>query len=208
MTGKRSDSSRDTGSLVTLILGGARSGKSRMAVDLARRSDGPVAFLAAGRAGDAEMAARIERHRRERPAEWRTIEQARDLGAEIAVLDPGSTVLLDGLGDVATDYLLAQATPEGDLTPSELTAVEADVEAEITGLVGAARAAGLHLIVVSNEVGLGLVPPYPLGRHYRDVLGRANQRLAAAADRVYLMIAGLPIRLKPSPESEALAALI
>lgn len=185
---------------VTLILGGARSGKSRLAVELARRGNSPIVFLATGRAGDAEMADRISRHRRERPAEWRTIAQARDLGVAISGLAAGTTVLLDGLGDVATEYLLARATPEGDLSPADLAAVEVDLDTEVTGLVNAARGVGIALIVVSNEVGLGLVPPYPLGRHYRDVLGRANQRLAAEADRVFFMVAGLPLRLKPSPE--------
>lgn len=197
---KHSEGTPVAGGEVVLLLGGARSGKSRLAVDLARRAAGPVVFLAAGQAGDGEMADRIDRHRRERPAEWRTIERSRELGAVIRGIAPGTTVLLDGLGDIATEYLLAGASEEADLSAAELAEVEAGLEAEVAGIVAAARAAGAALIVVSNEVGLGLVPPYPLGRHYRDVLGRANQRLAAEADRVYFLIAGLPLRLKPSPE--------
>lgn len=199
MTGKLSDPLTVSPGELLLLLGGARSGKSRLAVDLARRARGPVVFIAAGQAGDGEMTDRIDRHRRERPAEWRTFERSRDLGTVIRGIASGTTVLLDGLGDVATEYLLAGAPAEGDLSPADLAAVEADLEAEVAGLADAARSARIALIVVSNEVGLGLVPPYPLGRLYRDVLGRANQRLAAEADRVYFLIAGLPLRLKPPP---------
>ncbi|HEX2172976.1 MAG TPA: bifunctional adenosylcobinamide kinase/adenosylcobinamide-phosphate guanylyltransferase [Dehalococcoidia bacterium] len=186
---------------MTLILGGARSGKSRHATDLASRSGGEVVFLATGAPVDPEMADRIARHRRDRPPSWRTIEQSRDLATVLQALPLGTTVLIDGLGDVATEYLLAEASPDGHLDPAALAQIEARLDAEVDGLVAAQRAAGIRLIVVSNEVGSGLVPPYPLGRYYRDILGRANQRLAAQADRVLLMVAGLPLTLKPPADA-------
>lgn len=182
---------------LTLLLGGARSGKSRQAVALAQATGGPVVFLATGSARDEEMADRIARHQEVRPPGWRTIERSRELGTAIGRLEAGTTVLLDSLGDLVTDYLLAgEAAAGGALLPARVEALDSELSAEIDNLLQAYRAARLHLIVVSNEVGLGLVPPYPLGRHFRDLLGRANQRLAAAADAVYLMIAGLPLDLK------------
>ena len=182
-----------------LLLGGARSGKSRQAVDLATASGRPVVFLATGAARDEEMRDRIARHRQERPAGWRTIERVRNLGPAIAALPAESLVILDGLGDVATDYLLAAQPPGGEgFSAADLAGVEERVRIEVDGLVTGRQRSGCTLIVVSNEVGLGLVPPYPLGRHYRDILGRANQRLAAAAGTAVLLVAGLPLVLKGS----------
>ena len=194
------DLSVKAGELV-FILGGARSGKSRQGAALATAAGGPVLFLATGRADDGEMTDRIARHRRDRPAAWRTVEQSRGLAGVVLAAGPDTTVLLDGLGDVATEYLLAASGQVEDLSPERLAAIESDLDGEVDHLVDAQRRAGIHLIVVSNEVGLGLVPPYPLGRYYRDILGRANQRLAAAADRVLFMVAGLPLTVKPAADS-------
>ena len=180
-----------------LILGGARSGKSRYATELASAAPGPVIFLATGAAGDPEMADRIERHRRDRPAGWQTIEQTRSLGRAIGTVPRGSTIVLDSLADLVTNYLLSAQPPAGEIGPADLETLETALNTEIDDLAAAGRRAGVSLLVVSNEVGLGLVPPYPLGRHFRDLLGRANQRVAAAADRVVLMVAGLPLTLKP-----------
>lgn len=184
---------------LTFILGGARSGKSRWAVELAVSSDRPVVYVAAGQAGDAEMSDRIARHQRDRPAHWQTIERSCELGAALRAVPAGAVVLLDSLGDVATDYLLARERQTPNLSAADVAAVEAALDAEIGDLLQARDAVGFALIVVSNEVGFGLVPPYPLGRHYRDVLGRANQRMAASADPVFLMVAGLPVNLRALP---------
>ena len=179
-----------------LILGGARSGKSRYATELASAAPGPVIFLATGSASDPEMADRIERHRHDRPADWQTIERTRHLSQAVRAAAGGSTIVLDSLGDLVTDYLLGAQPPIGELSPADLEAVETALNAEIDDLADAQRRAGVSLLVVSNEVGLGLVPPYPLGRHFRDLLGRANQRLASTADRVVFLMAGLPLHLK------------
>lgn len=182
-----------------LILGGARSGKSAFAQALARDLGGDdVLFVATAEAGDEEMRARIAAHKRERPAAWRTLEAPREVAEVLngAGYQAG-VVLIDCLTLLVSNVLLAQ----GEAATSE--EAEAAVLAEVHAIAKACERSQATYIVVSNEVGLGLVPPYPLGRLYRDLLGRANQVLAARADSVYFMLAGMPMQLKPAPGSRA-----
>lgn len=175
---------------LTLILGGARSGKSAYAERLARECGDDVLFVATATAGDEEMARRIAAHRAERPPAWRTLEVPRGVaGAVAAVSPPAAIILLDCVTLLISNILLAHEA-EGDAVLGRA------VDAEIDTLLDRIATGVAHWIVVSNEVGLGLVPPYPLGRVYRDLLGRANARLAARADRAYLLVAGLPLDLK------------
>jgi adenosylcobinamide kinase/adenosylcobinamide-phosphate guanylyltransferase len=120
------------------------------------------------------------------------------VGAALLAAGPDAdAVLVDCITLLVTNVVLAQGEEKVEApTAEDEQIVEAVVTAELERLLAARRQIGLPMVVVSNEVGMGLVPPYPLGRLYRDVLGRANQRLAAAADRVYLLVAGLPILLK------------
>ncbi len=175
-----------------LILGGARSGKSTHAEKLALELAGPdVLYIATAQAFDDEMRARIAAHRAARPAGWRTLEAPSLIAAAPAeAIGPARVVLLDCLTLLASNAVLAL----GEEPTAH--AAEAAVDAEVSALLAAYRAGSATWIVVSNEVGLGLVPPYPLGRAYRDALGRANQRLAAVADRVLFMMAGLPLTVK------------
>ncbi|MCC6627296.1 MAG: bifunctional adenosylcobinamide kinase/adenosylcobinamide-phosphate guanylyltransferase [Chloroflexi bacterium] len=177
---------------LTLVLGGIRSGKSRLAERLARaRGGAAVVYVATATAGDAEMVARIAHHRARRPAGWRTVEAPTGVAAALAALEPPpAVVLLEDLGLLLSNLLL---TPAGDARPAE--EAEAALAAEITVLLAWRAAAGADLIVVSNEVGLAPVPLTPLGRVFADLLGRANQRLAAAADAAYLVVAGVPLDL-------------
>jgi adenosylcobinamide kinase/adenosylcobinamide-phosphate guanylyltransferase len=181
---------------LTLILGGARSGKSTYAERLAQQHPGPVIYLATAQALDEEMRARITAHRHKRPPGWQTLEIPLGMGAYLLAHPPtaGKLILLDCLTLLVSNLLL-QAAPDEN-TPDEAAAT-ALVASEIDRLLQAIQASPAEWVVVSNEVGLGLVPPYPLGRLYRDLLGWANQRLAAQADRVIFMIAGLPMRLAP-----------
>jgi adenosylcobinamide kinase / adenosylcobinamide-phosphate guanylyltransferase len=178
-----------------LLLGGARSGKSTLAEQLAERlaPDGRVLYVATAQAGDDEMRERIVAHRSRRPAEWRTLEEplrlAERLGAEVG---DARVVLVDCATLWVTNLLLDACGESEDVPPT----VEASVLNATADLLNAYERGVATYVVVSNEVGLGLVPPYPLGRAYRDVLGRVNQRLAAAADEVYLLVAGLPVELK------------
>jgi adenosylcobinamide kinase/adenosylcobinamide-phosphate guanylyltransferase len=186
-----------------LVTGGARSGKSRFAEGLARAARQPVLYLATAEVGDDEMRARIREHRQRRPATWGTLEARTNVGNALAGLaDRPGTVLLDDLGLLVTNRLLDLCGPH-DPTPETAAALDAELEREVEALEAARAAGGWDAIVVTNEVGLGIVPGTPLGRVFRDALGRANQALAARADAVYLLVAGLPIRIKPAGEHPA-----
>lgn len=176
---------------LTFILGGARSGKSAYAEEQARALGKRVLFVATATPGDAEMEERIQKHRANRPAEWETLEVPLKVGQAIqSYTAPGEIVILDCMTLLVSNILLQ--LPENS---SADTAIE-KVSAELDALLDAYSKTGGHWIVISNEVGLGLVPVYPLGRIYRDVLGWANQRLAKAADQVILMVAGIPTFIK------------
>jgi len=181
---------------LTFILGGARSGKSTYAQELARQNGGSVLYVATATAGDDEMKARIDAHRAERPAEWRTLEAPLNVGEAIQKVlakQPVDVVLLDCMTLLATNVILQ--LPE-TVSESQASAV---LLAEVDALLACRARSSAHWIIVSNEVGLGLVPPYPMGRLYRDALGRANQKLAAAASQTILLVAGVPLELSALP---------
>jgi adenosylcobinamide kinase/adenosylcobinamide-phosphate guanylyltransferase len=180
-------------SKLTLILGGARSGKSSFAEDMARRLGGDdVLYVATAEALDSEMQDRIEKHRAQRPSAWRTLEAPLHPGPMLLEQHPTESVfLLDCLTMLVSNLLLAHEHA-GE------SAVEDAVQEAVRQIIAAASQTDAHLIIVSNEVGLGLVPANALGRIYRDVLGRANQTLARAADEVIFLVAGLPMIVKPS----------
>lgn len=234
---------------ITLILGGARSGKSALAEKLAGlRASDSVLYVATLLPYDREMQLRIRQHKANRPATWQTVEAPYNLraGVERGLADQ-TVVLLDCMTlwtsnlvlresqladdlierngmyseiyddeitevkgrflnqpplldtdreeDVTSDLQLSPAPRPTHTTP-DYAKLESEILAEVTGLVEFLREKGCGLVVVSNEVGFGLVPPYPLGRIYRDLLGRVNQHLAALADEVFMVYAGLPIELK------------
>lgn len=179
------------GKSLTLVLGGARSGKSTFAQNLAASRSESVLFVATAVAFDEEMRARIAAHQAERPAGWRTLEAPQDIGQSIrAQAEPVDVVLIDCLTLLANNVLLA--LPD----PAVGAGAQAAMDAEIAALLACYEQGNAEWIIVSNEVGLGLVPEYPLGRVYRDVLGRANQRLAQAASQVIFMVAGIPMTVK------------
>jgi adenosylcobinamide kinase/adenosylcobinamide-phosphate guanylyltransferase len=181
---------------LTLILGGARAGKSAYAERLAAGYGPRVLYVATAQGKDDEMRSRIQAHRARRPATWTTLETPTGVGAALLAKNSvADVVLLDCLTLLVTNVTLAHGGDEAENARLEHE-VEVAVNAEIQALLDARKQLGLPMLVVSNEVGMGLVPPFPLGRVYRDVLGRANQRLAAEADRVYLLVAGLPLALK------------
>jgi adenosylcobinamide kinase / adenosylcobinamide-phosphate guanylyltransferase len=167
---------------MTLLLGGARSGKSARALRLAADWDGQVVFVATGEGRDPEMAARIARHRLERPASWRTVEAPLELVRAFDSIPAHAFVILDCLTLWVANALGAGWSDE-------------DVERAGAAVATIAAAREQPTVVVSNEVGLGLVPQTPLGRSYRDLLGRVNAIFAAEADTAYLMVAGRTLQL-------------
>jgi adenosylcobinamide kinase / adenosylcobinamide-phosphate guanylyltransferase len=186
------------GKKLNLVLGGARSGKSAYALEQARllSESSPAAgcrviFAATAVAFDEEMSARIAVHKTERPADWFTLEAPREVGQAIrSCPQQAPVIVIDCLTLLANNVILALPDPEN------AKAAQTALDAEIETLLSSYEESSAEWLIVSNEVGLGLVPAYPLGRVYRDVLGRANQRLARAADRVVLMVAGIPMVVK------------
>jgi adenosylcobinamide kinase/adenosylcobinamide-phosphate guanylyltransferase len=190
-----------------LVLGGARSGKSTFAEKLALHSDRSVALIATALASDDDMRDRIARHKAARPASWHTIEEPLQLADAVrrAAL-VADVLLLDCMTVWLGNWLF---TPEqaGQMDDNAISAqYYASVLHEVESLlqVVSTLETGKTLIVVTNEVGLGIVPAYALGRVYRDVLGLVNQRIAAAASRVYLMVAGLGVDIKRLHEEATL----
>jgi adenosylcobinamide kinase/adenosylcobinamide-phosphate guanylyltransferase len=180
---------------LTLVLGGARSGKSSHAEALAAQRGGHVLYVATAEAWDEEMRLRIEAHKAQRPAHWHTVEAPRRPGQAVTAaladqdITPG-VVLVDCLTLLANNVLVTLPESAGE---AEATAA---LMAEVDELLAVWRASAAEWVIVSNEVGLGIVPAYPLGRLYRDALGRANQHIAALADTVVFMVAGIPMQVK------------
>ncbi|PXX62228.1 adenosylcobinamide kinase /adenosylcobinamide-phosphate guanylyltransferase [Nocardia tenerifensis] len=172
----------------TLVLGGARSGKSGYAEELAEHAAGPVRYLATSipDPADLDFAERIAAHRDRRPADWTVLESA-DPAAVLAAPAPEGSTLIDDIGTWLTARIDARAawdSPRGTITP--------DTDALLTAVAAYPR----RLIIVSPEVGMGVVPATRSGRLFRDEIGTLNQRLAQICDEAFLVVAGLPMRLK------------
>ena len=188
---------------LTLILGGARSGKSTFAEQRARELGGEsVLYVATSEMKDDEMQQRVAKHRAERLTAWGTLEAPRNVAQ--ALRQDGSkakVILLDCMTFLVANHLMDAAAPKDNPFDDPSAdpfdpQIEADVVTEVEALVTYVQQSEVDLIVVSNEVGLGVVPPYELGRAYRDILGRANQILARHADEVQLLVAGIPMKVK------------
>jgi adenosylcobinamide kinase / adenosylcobinamide-phosphate guanylyltransferase len=168
---------------LTLVTGGARSGKSRYAESLITALPPPWIYVATAEAGDAEMAARIAEHRKRRPENWTIIEVPHELAGAFSQIDGAAPVFVDCLTLWLSNRLLA----------------DADLEKETERLAGVLAHRSGPLVLVTNEVGSGIVPDNALARRFRDAQGRLNQRMAALADRVVLVVAGLPLVVKGHP---------
>ena len=167
----------------SLLVGGARSGKSDLAVSLASRYDGPVVFAATAEPSDDEMAARIDRHRADRPADWGVLESPLLRGGEIADCDPSALVIIDCITLLVNNLMHQERSDE-----------QIDDHAKIMAHALVSRPS--PTLVITNEVGLGVVPDTELGRRYRDVLGRYNRRLAERAETSVFVVAGRGLVLR------------
>lgn len=181
--------------MMILVTGGARSGKSRHAEALI--ADFPqVLYIATSQIFDEEMAARIQHHRDGRPAHWRTAERWQHLD-ELITADnsPDEAILLECITTMVTNLLFAfggETDPDG----WDYAALEKAIDAEIRTLILACQNCPAKVVLVTNEVGMGIVPENRLARHFRDIAGRVNQRLAAAADEVWLVVSGIGVKIK------------
>lgn len=178
---------------MTFIIGGARSGKSNYAVETAKATKLKIAYLATAQIKDAEMKARVKRHQKERPKGWQTIVVEAGLKRAIDSLDSEIEVIIL---DCLTVYISNQLTGKEEITQKEIIRLEKELLLSIEKDLTALEEFKGQKLIVSNEVGQGLVPPYLLGRLFRDIQGEVNKRVAEMSDEVVLMIAGYPLKIK------------
>lgn len=180
-----------------LITGGARSGKSSFAEETAKKLGGNILYVATSIAFDEEMKDRIKKHREQRPHKWETVEAYRNLDVELeGRLDGKNAVLLDCITVMVSNLMLEKSMDWEGIGTEEIEAAEKRAGLEIEKLLRTIASVEIPFIVVTNELGMGVVPPTVLGRAIRDIGGRANQLLARTADEVYLCVSGIPVRIK------------
>ena len=182
-----------------LILGGARSGKSHFAQDLASQMGEKVLFVATAPAMDEEMRQRINNHQKNRPKSWHTLESLTGIGRKIEEHDRDVQVVLIDCMTLLINNCFEKCNCGHDAEELDEGLINRVVKREVEELLECVDKLDVSFIIVSNEVGTGLVPISRLGRTYRDLLGNTNQELARHADQVYLMTAGIPLQIKPQP---------
>lgn len=179
-----------------LVTGGARSGKSAHAERLASACGDRVLYIATSAVTDEEMARRVDQHRQRRPAGWLIHEGFVDLGAQVrALAGKCDAIMLECITTLITNFMF-ETFPWLPPEQMDFAAIEARIQAQLADLLAACAVCDTPVYLVTNEVGLGLVPETLLGRQFRDIAGRVNQQLATAADEVWLVISGIPVRIK------------
>ncbi len=180
-----------------LVTGGARSGKSRFAEELAKGLGNDILYIATAVPLDEEMKDRISKHRRQRPERWETLEAYRDLDEALRSCAPGKAgILLDCITIMVTNLMFESYTDWEAVNSAGRDEVEKNIKIEIEKLINEAKSLAMPFIAVTNETGMGLVPEYASARAFRDMAGRVNQMLAEAAEEVYLCVSGIPVRIK------------
>lgn len=184
--------------LITLVTGGARSGKSRFGESLLTEDNGEILYIATAKVYDSEMDDRVKKHRQQRPASWHTLEEYRHFSQVLpAWKNKVEGVLLDCVTLMVTQLMLENChQPWESLTPLEVDDIEARIQGEIDVLMVALKDMAIPVVIITNEVGLGIVPGDKMSRDFRDIAGRVNQRLASMADHVYLVVSGIPVKIK------------
>jgi adenosylcobinamide kinase/adenosylcobinamide-phosphate guanylyltransferase len=179
------------------VTGGARSGKSTFAEGLIMEQGHRILYIATAVPFDNEMRDRIKKHRQQRPSFWRTLEAYRGIGESLE--NRGERfhgILLDCVTVMITNLMMDLGCDGEGFSPERTGRMEAQVMAEVDSAIAGIRKWGELGVIVTNEVGMGLVPDNPLGRVFRDIAGRVNQHIAAEADSGYMMVSGIPLRLK------------
>lgn len=181
-----------------LVTGGARSGKSRFAEETAKKLGEKIVYIATAFPTDEGMIDRIIKHRSSRPKEWSTIEKYMDFNqlSKDDNFKEADTILLDCMTIMVTNLLFESGIDFDECSMEEVDSVEISIFKEVKELLEIIKAHNKNLIVVTNELGMGLVPPYRLGRIFRDIAGRVNQYLAKEAEEVYLTVSGIPMKIK------------
>jgi len=180
-----------------LVTGGARSGKSTFAEDRAKEFGQKVLYVATSKPIDDEMKQRIAKHRAQRPEEWETLEEYKNLDTILVnIIQDKDAVLLDCITIMITNLMLDECIDWDNLTRDKVEEIENLVKHQIERLISLSKMSVVPFILVTNEVGLGVVPPSAIGRDFRDIAGRINQMLAKAADEVYFCVSGIPMKIK------------
>lgn len=183
---------------ITYVTGGARSGKSTFAEEYVVEKGLEKVYLATAIAFDNEMKMRVEKHREQRGSQWLTIEGYRNLREKLeeSVRDE-KIILMDCLTNMVSNLMIMEREYDWDnITKEELFSLEDDIRKQVEDILAFVEERDMELVVVSNELGMGLVPPYALGRHFRDIAGRMNQMVARRAAEAHLIVSGIPVRLK------------
>jgi adenosylcobinamide kinase/adenosylcobinamide-phosphate guanylyltransferase len=183
---------------ITLVTGGARSGKSNFAEELAKTSDMPVAYLATAIPFDDGMRDRIKKHRESRPQEWKTYEGFKDLQYVVKeISDNHGTILLDCVTIMVTNLMFEDLSIDWDtINHEQIDRIEASIKDQVFDLLKSMREHNIWGIMVTNEVGMGIVPENRLSRIFGDIAGRINQMIAVEADDVYFTVSGIPMKIK------------
>lgn len=183
---------------ITFIIGGARSGKSTYAEKLANDFGKKVLYIATAIPFDEGMKARIKHHQESRPASWLTVEKDRDFHQlkHSEAFIKSEVVLLDCITVMVTNLMLDMCDDYDGIKQEELTEIELKIQKEVDTLLDVGKKLNKELIIVSNEVGLGVVPAYKLGNYFRDIAGRINQRLAEKSNQAFFVVSGMPLKIK------------
>lgn len=183
---------------IIVVTGGARSGKSRFAENKVHLIGTTIGYIATAKITDNDMAERIRHHRESRPSEWPTFEQYRDFDqlSSNEIFMACDTLIFDCVTIAITNRMFDEDVDYDTCDYKVIQEIESLVQKELTGLIELIRMTNKNIVIVTNEVGLSLVPAYRLGNIFRDIAGRMNQYLASEADEVYFIVSGLPMKLK------------
>lgn len=182
---------------IIYITGGARSGKSSFGEKLAKSFDKNKIYIATSKIWDEEMQDRVEKHKIQRGTDWITLEAHRDLDKVLEEYQSQEfVVLLDCVTNMVSNLMLSEERDWDNINIKDVNSIEKDIQTEIEKLISFAKSFKGTTILVSNELGMGLVPAYPLGRYFRDIAGRINQYLAKESDEAYLIVSGMEVKLK------------